>query len=135
MATPPPITISHQVAARLESVLEAAGAEFADVKARLEAELARADLCAAEDMPGDVVTMHSQVTFSDENSGATHHARLVYPREASQRPGDVSILSPAGAALLGLSIGQSIDWPLPGGRMTRFKVTAVEPPPQDGASR
>jgi regulator of nucleoside diphosphate kinase len=113
------------VAARLEAVLETATVEFAPEVARLEEELARAELCAPADMPSDVVTMHSQVTFTDEHTGATHQARLVYPRESAARPGDISILSPAGAALLGLAIGHSIDWPLPGGRMTRFKVTGV----------
>lgn len=125
MTDQPPILIATDVAARLEAVLENAGPEFAPVVARLEQELARADLCAPADMPADVVTMHSQVTFADERTGATHQARLAYPREAAAQPGDISILSPAGAALLGLSIGQSIDWPLPGGRMTRFRVTGV----------
>lgn len=129
MHAPPPIIISTTVAARLESALEGAPAEFAGVVARLEQELARAELRAPAAMPADVVSMHSLVAFLDEHTGATHQARLVYPREAAARPGDISILSPAGAALLGLSIGQSIDWPLPGGRMTRFKVTGVSQPP------
>ncbi len=34
-----------------------------------------------------------------------------------------------GAALLGLSVGQSIEWPLPGGRVTRLKVTAITAQP------
>lgn len=131
MPAQPPIIIATTVAARLEQALEKAPAESATTVAWLEGELARAELRAPEAMPADVVTMHSVVTFEDEHSGATHQARLLYPNEASTRPGDLSILSPAGAALLGLSPGQSIDWPLPGGRMTRFKVTNVQPPQPD----
>ena len=93
--------------------------------ARREEELARGERRAPADMPADVVTLHSVVSVVDEQSGATHDARLVYPRESGSRPGDVSILSPVGAALLGLSIGQTIEWPLPGGRTTRFRVTGV----------
>jgi regulator of nucleoside diphosphate kinase len=126
MHTPPPILISTDVAERLERVLETAGKEFAAVVQGLEEELARADLCAPADMPADVVTMHSVVSFVDERTGATHEARLVYPRESAGQAGDISILSPVGAALLGLRIGQSIDWPLPGGSMTRVKVTGVK---------
>jgi regulator of nucleoside diphosphate kinase len=126
MHTPPPILISTDVAERLERVLETANKEFAAVVAGLEQELARAELCAPADIPADVVTMHSIVSFIDERTDASHEARLVYPREAAGRPGDISILSPVGAALLGLRIGQSIDWPLPGGSMTRVKVTGVK---------
>ena len=125
MDRPPAIIIATDVAARLEAVLEHAKGDSAAVAARLEEELARAELRAPGDMPADVVTMHSVVSFVDEQSGATHDARLVYPRESGSRPGDVSILSPVGAALLGLSIGQTIEWPLPGGRTTRFRVTGV----------
>ena len=35
------------------------------------------------------------------------------------------MLAPVGSALLGLSIGQSIDWTAPGGRKLRLRVTAV----------
>lgn len=128
MGLPPPILIATDVARRLEAVLEHAGDEAADVVAKLEEELARAELREPSAMPGDVVTMHSRVGFIDEDSGATHEARLVYPQEAGQQAGDVSILSPAGAALIGLSVGQTIEWPLPGGRTTRFRVTSVAAP-------
>jgi regulator of nucleoside diphosphate kinase len=30
-----------------------------------------------------------------------------------------------GTALLGLAVGDAIDWPVPGGRMTRVRVMAV----------
>lgn len=129
MGLPPPIVIATDVARRLEAVLEHAPESAAEVVAKLEEELARAELREPSAMPDDVVTMHSRVGFLDETSGATHEARLVYPQEAGQLAGDVSILSPAGAALIGLSVGQSIDWPLPGGRTTRFRVTRVAAPP------
>jgi regulator of nucleoside diphosphate kinase len=35
-----------------------------------------------------------------------------------------------GAALLGLSVGQAIDWPMPDGRSTRLRVTAVLDQPE-----
>lgn len=124
----PPILIAHDVAQRLEALLEAAPKEAEKVVRALEAELVRAELRDPAEMPIDVVTMHSVVTFVDESTGDSHEARLVYPQEASGQAGNVSILSPAGAALLGLRVDQSIEWPLPGGRSTRFRVTQVLPP-------
>ncbi len=134
MNTLPPILIATDVARRLERVLETAHEDAADVALKLEQELVRAELRDPGAMPADVVTMHSRVAFVDEQSGGTHSVRLVYPQEAGQQAGDVSILSPAGAALLGLSVGQSIDWPLPGGRSTRFRVTAVVTPTAGASS-
>jgi regulator of nucleoside diphosphate kinase len=37
----------------------------------------------------------------------------------------VSILAPLGSALLGLSVGQRIDWPVPGGRTARIRILEV----------
>ena len=49
----------------------------------------------------------------------------MFPQEADVDAGKVSILAPVGSALLGLSVGQSIDWTTPEGRSLRLRVTAV----------
>jgi regulator of nucleoside diphosphate kinase len=54
----------------------------------------------------------------------------VYPREADIDAGKISILVPVGSALLGLRVGQSIDWTLPGGRKRRYRVIAVPYQPE-----
>ena len=76
-------------------------------------------------MPRDTATMNSRVLCVDEKTGAEHQLQLVYPRDADPAQGKVSVLAPVGAALLGLSAGQAIDWPLPGGRSTRLRVLHV----------
>jgi regulator of nucleoside diphosphate kinase len=76
-------------------------------------------------VPPDVVTMNSQVVCIDETTGAEHTLRLVYPDMADVARQYVSVLAPMGAALLGLSIGQAIDWPMPGGRTSRLRVERV----------
>lgn len=128
--SPPPIIVSTHDARRLEALLAAPGAADADVVAALETELARAELREPASIGPDVVTMNSQLRCIDETSGAMHELRLVYPRDAGAAPGNVSVLAPVGAALLGLSVGQSIDWPLPGGRTTRLRVDRVLDQPE-----
>src|SRR3546814_1242385 len=59
--------------------------------------------------------MGSSVTFIDEKSRAERTVRLVYPAEADIAAGRMSILTPVGAGLIGLSVGQSINWPDRGG--------------------
>jgi regulator of nucleoside diphosphate kinase len=91
-------------------------------------EIDRAKICDRADIPPDVVTMGSSVTFVDEKSGAQRTVRLVYPAEADIAAGRMSILTPVGAGLIGLSVGQSINWPDRGGVEHRLTIVAVEQP-------
>src|SRR3546814_20073705 len=85
----------------------------------------RAAICERPDIPPDVVTMGSSVTFIDEKSRAERTMRLVYPAEADIAEGRMSILTPVGAGLLGLSVGQSINWPDRGGIEHRLQTVAA----------
>ncbi|WP_082146474.1 GreA/GreB family elongation factor [Marinobacter subterrani] len=51
--------------------------------------------------------------------------RLVYPRQAEVDEEHVSVLAPAGAALLGLRVGDRIDWPLAGKKTLSLKIIRV----------
>jgi RNA polymerase sigma-70 factor (ECF subfamily) len=73
----------------------------------------------------DVVTMNTQVFYTDEATGAHQHLNLVYPQEAGGCVCCVSILAPVGTALLGLSAGQAIEWDFPDGAHRRLRVDQV----------
>ena len=88
-------------------------------------ELHRAHVVPAGKIPADVVTMNSTVRFEDESAGTAHQLTLVYPRDVDGSVSKVSITAPVGSALLGLSMGQSIEWQVPGGRRIRLKVLEV----------
>jgi regulator of nucleoside diphosphate kinase len=90
----------------------------------LRRELGRAIVVSSEAMPPDVVTMNSLVRYRDEVEGVTRTVALVYPY-AQGGPGMVSVLSPIGTALLGLSEGQTIDWDFPDGSRRRLRVEEV----------
>ena len=68
--------------------------------------------------------MNSTIRFVDETSKAETQLTLVYP-VAAGAPGTVSVLAPVGSALLGLSVGQTISWPMPGGRTAELRVLEV----------
>jgi regulator of nucleoside diphosphate kinase len=95
---------------------------------QLDAELARAEIVAPELLGRDVVRMNSVVQFRDLDSGARRVYQLVYPHDADLERGRVSILAPVGCALLGLSVGQKIAWPLPAGRTRNLEVVSVAQP-------
>jgi Transcription elongation factor len=91
----------------------------------LEAELARAEIVDPKDMPPTVVTMNSIVRFKIESSSEEFNLTLVYPQDADASGGTISILAPVGSALLGLSKGDEIEWPKPGGGMFRVRIEDV----------
>ncbi|MCY1459732.1 Regulator of nucleoside diphosphate kinase [compost metagenome] len=55
---------------------------------------------------------------------------MVYPKDANADEGKISILAPIGSALLGLSVGEKIDWPAPGGKTLKLELLAVEYQPE-----
>ena len=90
----------------------------------LEAELDRAHVVAPQDVPGDVVTMNSEVLVRDLDSGREMAVTLVFPSEADLEQGKISILAPVGTALLGYRVGDTIEWKVPG-RVRRLRVERV----------
>ena len=126
-AARPPLLLSRLDCARLEALLDAS--PEADTRG-LAAELARAQVVEPRDIPGDVITMNSTARFRDEDSGDEREITLVYPRDAGNGPGLVSILAPVGSALLGLRVGDAIDWPMPGSRNARLRVLSISHQPE-----
>ena len=92
---------------------------------KLQAELDRASVVPAAEVPVNVVTLHSQVEYEDETAGDRRVVTVVYPHEADVANGRISVLAPVGAALLGLSTGQTIDWEFPHGVCRRLRVLKV----------
>ena len=54
--------------------------------------------------------MESEVTFRDDATGSQKQVTLVYPKAADIDAGRISVLTPIGAALIGLSAGQAISF-------------------------
>jgi regulator of nucleoside diphosphate kinase len=116
---------------RLERVVEQyGGPRNAPLVDQLEAELARAVVTSSQHIPADVVTMNSTVVFEDEETGERREVTLVYPKDAKSEEGRISVLAPVGSALIGLSVGQVIEWPLPAGRTRRLRIVAVPYQPE-----
>ena len=128
----PPIRVSRLDVERIESLREQPQYRALDTAA-LQDELVRAEVLEPARMPNDVITMNSvaqvQVTDAD-GSRQEHELTLVFPRDADADAHRVSILAPVGSALLGLRVGDAIDWPMPGGRSARLQVLAVRYQPE-----
>lgn len=121
------ILLREDDAARLEGLLDTSGRlRDAVTIAALREELDRADIVDAASMPADVVAIGSRVRFVDEETNQERETILTWPADANPAQGRISILAPIGSALLGLRIGQSIEWPMPNGYTRRLRVTDVQ---------
>ncbi len=126
----PTIIINDLDAERIDILLEQpayAGLPIADA---LNAELDRAQMCSPEEMPHDVVTMNSRVKFRNLSDGEVRVRTLVYPAKMTDSNTQLSVMAPVGAALLGLRVGDSIHWELPGGVATHLEVLELEYQPE-----
>lgn len=121
----PAILVRADDLERLESLIAAGRRRDGGFLLALQGELERAQVLEPEEMPADVVAMHSQVLFVDEESEEEQAVTLVYPFEADAALGRVSVLAPVGTALLGLRVGQRIEWQMPGGGTRRLRVVQV----------
>jgi regulator of nucleoside diphosphate kinase len=96
-----------------------------ELEAMLADKLNRATVVPLELISSNIVTMHSRVVYLDEKTKTRREVELVYPEEANTAAGKISVLAPIGSALLGLSVGQTVDWEFPSGEVHHLRVEEI----------
>lgn len=124
-ALQPEIVISELDLNRIEQILTTLSHSELEKVATLEDELERANVVEPVAIPGNVVTMNSTVKFSVSSSQQTFCLTLVYPKDMTNDGKTISILAPAGSAMLGLLEGDEIEWPTPDGKPMKVKVEEI----------
>lgn len=122
----PRLIIDERAYPRLLALAERARAQAPELADRLMEEIERAELRPSSEMPHDVVTLGSEVTFRQDERAQTVH--IVAPEDADIERRKISVLTPVGAALLGLAVGQKISWEMPGKHSSVLEVVAVRQP-------
>ncbi|MFI4949652.1 MAG: GreA/GreB family elongation factor [Caulobacterales bacterium] len=92
-------------------------------------ELRRADRVTALEAPENVVRLGSLVSFTDLASGRHRAAQLVSPGVKAERR-RISVVTPDGAALIGLRPGDTFSWSLPGGPSGALRIDEVAADPR-----
>lgn len=123
----PRVTIDQSHLADLESLAEGAMDRSPQVADKLFEELSRARIVDSGKLPANVVTIGNTVTYRDETTGAERTVTLVYPREADISQNRVSVVTPIGVALLGLTEGASFSWEARNNVTHQFTIVRVEP--------
>jgi regulator of nucleoside diphosphate kinase len=125
------IYITQKDIRRLEELLRRTGErldrERENVRA-LQQELERAHVIVAEEVPSDVVTMHSEVRLVDSKTNEETRCMLMFPEDAEAASESASVLSPLGTAILGYRTGDEIRFEDPSGwRTVRIQEVIYQP--------
>jgi regulator of nucleoside diphosphate kinase len=115
------ICITESDYLRLKNLIKTLGEEARS----LELELDVANIVSNEDVTGDLVTMNSKVTYHNLDDDKEQTIEIVYPGDADIRVSKISILAPIATALIGLRIGQCINWLFPNGKTKTLKVVRI----------
>jgi len=124
----PPITLTSDTHAQLSRLAAAAESAMPDLAAYLGVELDRARVVDAAALPGDVVAIGSTVAFRDEETGRERTVTLVFPEDQDSENGKISVMTPIGAALIGVGAGKRIVFRTRTGENRLLTVISVAPP-------
>jgi regulator of nucleoside diphosphate kinase len=94
---------------------------------KLEMLLEDAEYFAGEETPRTLVTMNTTMELEDVDSGARRLVTVVYPQDADDAPGAVSVLEPLGLAALGCRVGDVLQCPTVAGRGLRVAKIVYQP--------
>jgi regulator of nucleoside diphosphate kinase len=92
---------------------------------QLAAILDDAQLLPPRAIPPDVVTMNARFVIRDLTLLRNQVLAVCYPANADASTGSISVLSPAGMGLIGLSIGAIATWAGPGGEETMARIERI----------
>lgn len=121
----PRIVVSDIDFKRLTDLALGAHDRFPEVAEELEFEMGRAEVVHAASIPSGVVRMNSIVEFRTDTA-QQRRVKIVFPGEADISQDRISVLTPIGVALIGLSAGQSITWAARDGKQHKLTVLSVE---------
>ncbi len=121
----PPIFITPDDHRRLSSLLPRASGPLGPGAALLAEEMTRAHVCEEAEMPAHIVRIGSRVRYRDLDQRLTREVVLVMPEDADARVGKLSVLTPDGAALIGLPREQVFPFPGADGEPRRLVVLEV----------
>ena len=124
----PNITLTTDDSERLRRLADAASDKLPRTAEFLAREVDRATVVDDDGASSNLVTMGKQVVYRDDDTGKTRSVIVVYPDEANLDEGKISVLTPIGAALIGLSVNQSIEFETPTGATRSLTVMSVRKP-------
>jgi regulator of nucleoside diphosphate kinase len=125
--TTPTLVIDAAQLAQLRGAVRLAAQTAPEIAERLLEEIDRAEVLPSDEVPDQVVTIGRWVRYQNVDNDSTRTVQLVLPAQANAAEGKLSIVSPIGAALIGLSEGQLMPWETRDGDRQWLRVLQVSP--------
>jgi regulator of nucleoside diphosphate kinase len=122
------ITITEQDSRRLAGVISLYENVEVTATLSLQQDLDRAVVVPVAKVAPSIVTMNSRVVVADEND-ERREIEVVYPWHADAARGRVSVLAPAGRALLGAAVGERVEI-FGRGRIRIWSIEAIRYQPE-----
>lgn len=122
--------------ARLQELARLLGEQFHPLASTLLRKLERAEWREADDIPEQTVVLDGFVTYRVEAAGQPERRRLIDPADDMWPPAELSVITPLGMTLLGLSVGDRV--PMIGADVRAppsVEVVAVDPVTTSGIVR
>lgn len=117
------ITLCTSDLQKIQNLLKTASSDSARA---LEQKLSGAKIVADSVLPASVVAMDSLVTLREVNTKAVVRVQVVEPAGVDTDELKISVLSPMGAALIGLGLGETVEWQLSDQAKRTLAVVAIE---------
>src|SRR5690606_35822665 len=90
-------------------------------------ELSRAEIVKKDELSKDRVKINSKVTIEDLTSKAKTTFTVVPPNSADMKQQKVSVLTPIASAIIGLKLGDEVEWKMPVG-LRKYVILEVNNP-------
>ncbi|HEU6442313.1 MAG TPA: GreA/GreB family elongation factor [Microvirga sp.] len=104
----PPVLVTPHDHRRLMRTAQELAEQAHPIAQPLLQELNRAVVCPTDQLPEDVVTLDTFVTYRLADSGRSERRALVHPEDLTWPPAELSVLTPLGLSLLGLRPGDRV---------------------------
>lgn len=125
----PPIVIPAGDIGRLRRLALRALKDADPIARFLLSELDRATVFDTVNVPDDVVCVDHWVAFREDDGAAVSTRMLALPEDCINADIHLSVMSPVGAALLGLRVGARMPYRDDGGATRVAAVESLAPPP------
>lgn len=119
-----PVRISEDDFRLLKQFAEQVSAPPGDRTMSLSYELNRAIIVGNDEFPTDCVRLNSFVKVKELSSNQVMEFQIVMPVHADINSKRISVVTPMGAALIGLCKGEKVSWKMPAG-MKSFEILEV----------
>jgi regulator of nucleoside diphosphate kinase len=119
MTKPPPIVLPIGDHQRLRAIARSLAGQSHPLANALLGELGRAELRQPDEIPDQTVSLDRFVTYRTGLAGRPERRLLIDPEDEMWPPAEISVVTPLGITLLGLSAGD---------RMAMVGTDARDPP-------